>query len=131
MSIHQLSRVLANARSVTAGEFKLLCFLSDYADAGGGRVFPSDRRLLEHTGWTARYLRLVKGRLLRRRWIVLERAGGGRGRRTIYQLQIPLRLASPQLALPLVPVEILLNACGSAADEEKEHGSFDPQKRIF
>jgi len=120
VSVQQTSKVLAlqAAGLLAGGEFKLLLFLADRAEADGSRVFPGDARLLRETRWTPRYLRLVKGRLAARGWLRYVRVGAG-GRRVIYQLALPsvTIAATGQLRLPFGPVEILSKGCASAADE--------------
>jgi len=122
MSIQQLALVLRvrqllerhQGKPLLPGEYSLLMQLANCADKHGDRIFPGERRLMAATGFSASYLRRLRRRLQDRGWLIVARAGGGRGRRAIFRLNLPTTGDPTQLDLPL------LKSCRNPADEETE-----------
>jgi hypothetical protein len=86
-------------------ERQMLKELADLADDAGRRLFPSHRYLATRLSWSVRWVELGLAKLRARRWLHVERAGGGtyeggRGRRNLYRLALPDTQAQLALTFP-------------------------------
>jgi hypothetical protein len=125
VSVRQIDIVLRRIcakLSLTKGQRLLLISLADAADEHGDKAFPGLNRLATETGLSRRWVQIALGQLERLGLIRAVRRGGGRRKRTVYQLHL-------QASQPQIPD--LLKSCGKPVENRSPFASLPADEKAI